>query len=76
MRGLVLGAIVLASALMGVGCSSGEAPMSAADAANFNGKKDGGPPSEAKKKAMADFQANFQRLHPSNGAPGAPPPGK
>lgn len=72
----MLGVVVLASALMSAGCSSGESPMSATDAANFSGKKDVGPPSEAKKKAMADFQANFQRLHPSNGAPGAPPAGK
>jgi hypothetical protein len=66
-------AVVLAGVLTGAGCSSAKDPqMSAADAANFSGGK-GGPPSDAKKKAMADFQENFKKLHPDSGVPGAPP---
>jgi hypothetical protein len=66
-------AAAIAGALAGAGCSSSNDPqMTPSDAANFSGKK-GGPMSDTKKQAIADFQSNFKKLHPETAGPGGPP---
>jgi hypothetical protein len=72
---LILGSVVLAGLLVGAGCSSDPPQMSAGDAANFNGKN-AKPMTDEQRKAMTDFQQNFNKLHPPTGGPGVPPPGQ
>lgn len=74
----------VASALMALaasGCTgSSEAPMSAQEKAAFGGASAGGvktPRTAAQNAEIADFQKNFERMHPSSasngqGKPSAP----
>ncbi|HEY3781333.1 MAG TPA: hypothetical protein VGL56_09645 [Fimbriimonadaceae bacterium] len=66
MKIVALGVLV-ASGLMAGGCA-GEARMTPQETADFRGAP-AKPMTDAKKKAIADFQEQFRKQHPGSAAP-------